>query len=124
MKKWLFVMLLSACLPVAAADKTKLTVHVTDDLGKPIDNAEVIIKFVSGRSLQTAGIRKSRQSWEMRSSQQGIVSIPAIPQGKILIQVNAKGYQTFGQNFDIQEEERTVEVQLKPPQQQYSAHEP
>ena len=124
MKKWLCTMLLAACLPVAAADKTKLTIHVTDDLGKPVDNAEVIIKFVAGRNIKAAGLRKIRKSWELRSSQQGTVSIPEIPQGKILIQVNAKGYQTFGQNFDIQEDERTVEVQLKPPQQQYSAHEP
>ena len=41
---------------------------------------------------------------------------------KILIQVNAKNYQTYGQEFDINDDERTVEVKLNPPQQQYSAH--
>ncbi len=48
------------------------------------------------------------------------MSIPAIPQGKILIQVIAKNYQTFGQTFDIKEDEKRVEIKLNPPQQQYS----
>jgi len=36
--------------------------------------------------------------------------------------VIAKGYQTFGQTFEVMEEEKTIEVQLNPPQPQYSAH--
>ena len=53
----------------------------------------------------------------------GEARIPSIPQGKILVQVIAKGYQTFGHTFDISEDEKTLEVTLNPPQQQYSAHE-
>jgi hypothetical protein len=79
------------------------------------------VKFVAGRSIKLTKIRKS---WELRTSQEGMARIPEIPQGKILIQVIAKNYQTFGETFDVQEQERTVEVQLNPPQQQYSAHEP
>ena len=41
--------------------------------------------------------------------------VPEIPKGKILIQVIAKNYQTFGQTFDIAEDEKTIEVTLKPP---------
>ena len=121
MKKWLCLILLSVWLPVAAADKTKLTVKVTNDAGKPVGNASVIVKFIAGRSIKLTKIRKS---WEMRTSQEGMARIPEIPQGKILIQVIAKNYQTFGETFDVQEEERTLEVQLNPPQSQYSAHEP
>jgi hypothetical protein len=36
--------------------------------------------------------------------------------------VIAKGYQTFGQNFDVDEEQKTLEVMLNAPQPQYSAH--
>jgi hypothetical protein len=36
--------------------------------------------------------------------------------------VIAKGYQTFGETIEINEDEKTVEIQLKPPQPQYSAH--
>jgi uncharacterized GH25 family protein len=110
---------LLASLPLAAADKTKLEIHVINDLGKPISNASVIVKFVSGRSVI---LTKVRTTWELRTSQEGIVKIPEIPQGTMRIQVIAKNYQTFGQMFDINEAEKTVEIQLKPPQPQYSAH--
>ena len=58
----------------------------------------------------------------MRTNQEGEVRIPTIPQGKIRIQVIAKGYQTFGQDFEVNEDEKTIPITLNPPQQQYSAH--
>jgi len=58
----------------------------------------------------------------VRSNQMGEATVPIIPKGNILVQVNAKGYQTFGKVFDVQEDERTVDVTLNPPQQQYSSH--
>jgi len=115
------IALLLAAFSLSAADLTKLQIVVTNEAGKPVEQAEVIVKFVQGRSATKFG-DKIRKSWEVRSSQEGIARIPSIPQGKILIQVNAKNYQTFGQTFDVQEEERTIEVKLKPPQEQYTAH--
>jgi hypothetical protein len=66
--------------------------------------------------------KKIRTTWEMRTNQEGLVKIPAIPKGKILIQVIAKGYQTYGQSFEVSEEAKTIEIKLNPPQQQYSSH--
>jgi hypothetical protein len=51
-----------------------------------------------------------------------MAKIPGIPKGKILIQINAKNYQTFGDTYDIDEDERLVEIVLKDPQEQYSVH--
>jgi len=113
--------LLLAAFSLAASDLTKLEIVVTNQAGKPVEQAEVIVKFVQGRSVKKFGAQVHK-SWEVRSSQEGIAKIPAIPQGKILIQVNAKNYQTFGQTFDVQEDEKTIEVTLKPPQPQYTAH--
>jgi hypothetical protein len=58
----------------------------------------------------------------MRSNQEGEANVPAVPQGSIRIQVNAKGYQTFGQVFEIDDPEKTIEIKLNPPQQQYTSH--
>jgi hypothetical protein len=52
----------------------------------------------------------------------GIAKIPPIPQGTILIQVIAKNFQTFGDNFDVDEEKKTLEIKLNLPQAQYTAH--
>jgi Carboxypeptidase regulatory-like domain len=100
---------------------TKLNVVVTTPGGKPIEHADVVVKFVSGHNLLLLG-KAIRTSWEMRTNQEGIAKVPEIPQGTILIQVIASGYQTFGQTFDVNQLEKTIEVKLNTPQEQYSAH--
>ncbi len=100
---------------------TKLQIEVKTHAGKPVDRASVVVRFVEGRSVVKFG-RKIKTHWELRTSQEGIAKIPPIPQGKILVQVIAKGYQTYGQTIEVNEEEKTVEVKLNAPQQQYSAH--
>jgi hypothetical protein len=121
------VLLLALSLPITlpsfADDLTRLQIHITNERGKPVDRASVIVKFVSGRPLKTLGLKKARLSWELKSSQEGMAKIPGIPKGKILIQVNAKNYQTFGDTFDIDQDERVVDIVLKEPQSQYSVHE-
>lgn len=104
-----------------ASAMTKINVHVTTQGGRPIDRADVVVKFVKGRSIIELG-RKLHTSWEMRTNQEGIAKVPEVPQGTILIQVIAKGYQTFGQTFEVNDLEKTIEVKLNSPQEQYTAH--
>lgn len=125
-----FLALLLASLwmaPARAADPdtpvTKLSVKVTNDSNKPVERASVIVRFVKGRSYQKFG-RKIREVYELRTNQYGEASIPEIPQGQIMVQIIAEGYQTFGQTFDVREAERTLEIKLNPPQPQYSADKP
>jgi len=117
----LLLLAITVLLPLTAADQTNLQVIVTNQAGKPIDNASVIIKFVQGRSKLKFGA-KDRREWDVKTNQEGLVKIPSIPQGKILIQVIAKFYQTFGETFDVEQDEKTVEIKLNPPQAQYTSH--
>jgi len=118
----LLLALLLPVVPVRADDETRIQIHVTNQRGKPVDRASVIVKFVSGRPLKTLGLKKARLSWELKSTQEGMAKIPSIPKGKILIQIIAKNYQTFGETYDIDEDDRTVDIVLKDPQEQYSVH--
>ena len=113
----------ASVLPVLAdPPMTKIRVEVRKAANdKPVDRASVVVRFVEGRSVVKLG-KKIMTSYQMRTNQDGVASMPAIPQGKIQIQVNAKGFQTFGQIFDIGEEEKTVEVKLNDPQPQFSVH--
>ncbi len=112
-------------LPLAAEEDddgtTRLRIEVKNLYDKPVERASVIVKFVEGRSVVKFG-KKIRTRWELRSNNEGVARIPPIPQGKILVQVIAKGYQTFGETYDVDETEKTIEVKLNPPQPQYSAH--
>ena len=100
---------------------TRLRVEVRNHKGEPVDRASVIVRFVEGRSIKRFGKKKKRQ-WELKTNQEGVAKMPPLPQGKILVQVIAKKYQTFGKYFEVNEPERTIQVTLNPPQPQYSAH--
>ena len=123
MRKLLLCLAISAPLfwkTAFAADQAHITIHVTNESGKPVDRAAVIINFVKGRNY--IKMTKIRKSWELRTTQEGNAKIPGIPKGDIRIQVIAKNYQTFGDTFSVDEDERTVEIVLKRPQAQYSVH--
>ena len=114
-------MLVSA-LPAAADDPTtRLRIEVTNHKDKPIERANVLLQFVDGRSVKKFGKQNVRR-WEMRTNQDGVAAFPSMPQGKVKLLVMADRYQTHGQEFDILEAERTIQVKLNPPQPQYSAH--
>jgi hypothetical protein len=104
----------------AESPTTKLSVVVTTQGGHPIDRASVVIRCMD-RKLAKLG-KHDCPEYELRTNEEGKASIPPIPQGKIRIQVIAKGYQTYGKDLEIKEGEKTVEITLNPPQQQYSAH--
>ena len=109
-------------LPLLAdSPTTRLRIEVRNIYDKPVERASVVVKFVKGRSKLKFG-KKIRTNWELRTNQEGVAQIPPIPQGKVVVMVIAKGYQTFGQIFDVREEEKTLEVKLNPPQAQYSVH--
>lgn len=116
-----FVSLLAAGFLHADAPMTRLRIEVKTLAGNPVERASVIVKFIEGRSAVKLG-KKIVTTWELKTNQEGWAKIPPIPQGKIQVQVNAKGYQTFGQIYEINEEERTVEIKLNPPQPQFSVH--
>ena len=118
------VLLLSLLALPAWADPpmTKLRVEVRKEFNdKPVERASVIVRFVEGRSIVKLG-KKTMTSYQLKTNQEGVALIPPIPQGKIQIQIIAKGLQTFGQIFDVAEEEKTVEIKLKDPQPQHSVH--
>ena len=119
MRKFLVTVFLAA-LPVLADDSTKLEIHVTNEAGRPIENASVVIKFQGGAKVKPNP--KFRKEWDVRTSQEGVIKLPSIQKGPILIQIRADNFQTFGQVFEVQEDERVLEIKLKPPQPQYSSH--
>jgi 5-hydroxyisourate hydrolase-like protein (transthyretin family) len=103
---------------MAAGDMTKLTVQVNSaDTGKPIDRATVIVRFKHGMGVN---LKKIQTTWETKTNQDGKVSIPAIHQGEVTIQITAKDFQTFGNVYELNEENQTVAIKLNRPQSQYS----
>jgi hypothetical protein len=109
-------MLVLAPAAVAKTKYTKITVEVRNQDNEPVDRAAVIVKPMKGN--------KVRRSYELRTSQQGTAPLPPLEAGTFLIQVIAKGYQTHGEKFEVREPERTIQIKLSPPKEQFSVHGP
>lgn len=108
----------------ASTPQTSITVSVRNQYDKPVENAAVIVDFEGGRQMIKLGKRKPVH-WEVHTNLEGIAHFPPVPQGTVQLQViKMPQYQTFGQKFDIDTEEKKIEVKLNPPQKQYSAHPP
>ena len=107
--------------PAAAADEnTRLTIQVlTDETKKPVASAHVVIRFVSGKKLF---IKKIQTSWEAQTNKKGEVALEDIPLGEVKIQVIAKGYQTFGDDFKLSKSDETLTILMKPPAKQISGY--
>lgn len=111
-----------AAVLVAAPPMTTLRIEVKSLSDKPVERASVVVRFIKGHSVVKLG-KHIITNYEVRTNQEGVARIPPIPQGKIRVMVIAKGYQTFGEDIDVREDEKTITVKLNPPQPQYSAHE-
>jgi hypothetical protein len=96
--------------------KTKLRIEITDPNGKPVGNASVYVRFnITGGPLH----KDKLAELNLKTNDDGSAKAPEIPQGKILIQVIAKGWKTYGKWYDINKDEDTIEIKLESPPHWY-----
>ncbi len=84
--------------------------------GKPIRNASVILHSVDKSGKQGKG------GLQTKTDAEGKAMIPSIPYGKLRVQVIAHGFQTFGEDYDINQPEQEFVIKLKLPQEQYTIY--
>jgi hypothetical protein len=90
---------------------TRLKILVTNSDDKPVGNASVYVRFnVAGGFLH----KDKLADLSFKTNSDGSVKVPEVPQGKILIQVIAKGLHTYGKWYDIQKDQDTIEIKLEP----------
>ena len=87
------------------------------DTGKPIRNASVILHSVDKKGKQESG------GLQMKTDPQGNCAMPGIPYGTLRVQVLATGFQTFGEDYEINQPTHDFVIKLKRPQSQYSIYE-
>jgi hypothetical protein len=112
-----------AVVPAAAAQQDEegptsfLSFQVLkDENGKPVRSASVIMHPVGGNGKQGKG------GMELKTDAEGKSSFDGIPYGKLRVQVLAPGYQTYGEDFDINKPKMDFTIKLKRPQSQYSIY--
>jgi len=93
----------------------KLRIHVTAN-DKPVGNASVYVKY-----NEQSGLFHHEKLAEMsfKTNEDGSVKVPEVPRGKVLIQVIAKGWHTYGKWHDVETDGETIEIKLEPPPHWY-----
>jgi hypothetical protein len=84
--------------------------------GKPVKNAAVVLHPVNRKGKQQRG------GIELKTNTEGRTGFDGIPYGKLRVQVLAQGFQTFGEDYDINKPDMEITVKLKRPQGQYSIY--
>jgi hypothetical protein len=87
---------------------------VKDYNGKPIRNAAVVLHPVTRKGKQAMG------GLELKTDNDGKTNIDGIPYGPLRVQVLAPGFQTFGEDYQIDRPKLEITVKLKRPKGQYS----
>lgn len=92
-------------------------VVLKQDNGKPVRSAAVIMHPVNPRGKQGRG------GLELKTDPEGKSSFEGIPYGKLRVQVLAQGFQTYGEDFEVNQPKTEITIKLKRPQGQYSIYE-
>jgi small ligand-binding sensory domain FIST len=82
----------------------------------PIRNASVVLHPVSKDGKQEKG------GLELKTDQEGKTEIEGIRYGKLRVQVVAQGFQTYGEDFEIDQPDREFVIELKRPQEQVTIY--
>jgi len=111
----LLVLVLAATGEDKASDLKFLVIK--DYNGKPVRNASVILHPVRKDGKQDRG------GFQLKTDQDGKTSFEGVPYGKLRVQVLARGFQTFGEDYEINQPTTEITVKLKQPTGQYSIYE-
>lgn len=114
------VVLLIALFPVLAIAGEKSSdlkfLVIRDYNGKPVRNASVILHPVD-EGQQTKG------GFQLKTDLEGRTSFDGVPYGTLRIQVLAQGFQTYGQDYEVNQPSMDITIKLKRPGGQYSVYE-
>jgi 5-hydroxyisourate hydrolase-like protein (transthyretin family) len=94
----------------------RIEVTILKDVnGKPIENAAVIFHPMQGE--------KDEGNMELKTNEDGKTIIDVLPiGGTVRMQVIAKGFRTFGDDYVVDKAEMAIEIRMKRPGEQYSIY--
>jgi hypothetical protein len=94
----------------------KLTIEVSGgEKNVAVENASVYLKYVEEKKLR----KDKKYALNVKTNRDGTAHIPDPPQGKVLIQVVAGGWKTFGQYYDLNDSGTVIKIHLDRPTKWY-----
>lgn len=98
-----------------ASSANKLTIEVTGgDENKPVENASVYVKTVEEHL-----IKDKKFEVNVKTNMKGVAHVPDAPTGRLLIQVVADGWKTYGHWYDVTDLKQAIKIHLERPPKWY-----
>jgi hypothetical protein len=94
----------------------RIEVTILKDVnGKPVENAAVVFHPMEGE--------KDAGNMELKTNEDGKTVIDVLPIGDtVRLQVIARGFQTYGEDYKVDKAEMAIEIRMKRPGEQYSIY--
>jgi hypothetical protein len=107
-------------LPRAAAQKDLSTERVTIEVtggekDAPVENASVYLKYVKDRKI----VKDKQYELNVKTNRDGIAHVPNAPLGRVLVQIVAEGWKTYGRWYDITDARQPIKIHLEKPPKWY-----
>jgi len=93
----------------------RIRIEVVGDTDTPVENASVYLKYVEEHKLR----KDKKIQLNVKTNREGVAHIPDAPMGKVLIQVIAEGWKTYGKWMEITEPRQTIKIKLEKPPRWY-----
>jgi len=100
----------------AGEAQTRITIEVTGgEKSVPVENASVYVKFIEEHVVK----KDKKLEMNVKTSRDGIAHVPNAPMGRVLVQVVAEGWKTYGRWLDMTDPKQTIKVHLERPPKWY-----
>lgn len=95
---------------------TKLRIEViAGEKDEPVESASIYVKYTRERTLK----KDEKIEMNTKTNRSGVAIVGDVPRGKVLIQVIAQGWKTFGQWYELEKTEHTIKIKLQKPPRWY-----
>ena len=91
-------------------------VGLLDSNAKPVKYAAVVLHPITRKGKQAMG------GMELKTDSDGKTGIDGIPYGPLRVQVLAPGFQTFGEDYQVNRAEMVITIKLKRPVKQFTSY--
>jgi hypothetical protein len=95
---------------------SRITIEVAGgDNNVPVENASVYLRYIQERKL----LKDKKLELSVKTNREGIAHVPGAKLGRVLIQIVADGWKSYGRWFDITDPKQTIKVHLERPPKWY-----
>ena len=106
--------------PKAAQQKpdpqSRITIEVTGgEKETPVENASIYFKYIEEHAIK----KNKKLELNVKTNHEGVAHVPDAPLGRVLIQVLAEGWKSYGRWFDVTDPKQIIKIHLERPPKWY-----